>query len=451
MVSLDERYCPICEERMTQTLCPTDGVHTIAYASVRSTSSQLESGTVIAERYRIEGLLGSGAMGSVYSATQMAVDRRVAVKVLPREMLRDGSELRRFHREAKNASRLMHPHVVRVHDFGIDGITEMPYIAMEQLEGRTLRRIIADEGPIEVGRACRILEQVSRALIAAHQAGIIHRDLKPDNIMVTMLSEDDEHVTVLDFGIAKSVRARGGLLEQLTASGVVVGTPRYMSPEQVRGSGIGPRSDLYSLGCILHEMLTGRAAFAAEDSVALMLKHVNSVRPALPWIDADPASSSAVRVLHGLLLSKRPDGRPVNAARVARVLRKVGQGRPPTDTLGILMDSTPAERAEDPGSSDDMSVPIDGDPFSGGIAPTVQGRRVTGTAPDPHDAAVAPSGTRPEPVSLARAAMLPLAVLLGSIAIAIAIWVTFGGSSGASSRAPRLASPELQCSAENRR
>jgi serine/threonine protein kinase len=450
VASLDERYCPICEERMTATLCPTDGVHTIAYSSVRATSSQLESGTVIAERYRIEGLLGSGAMGSVYSATQMAVDRRIALKVLPREMLRDGSELRRFHREAKNASRLMHPHVVRVHDFGIDGLTEMPYIAMEQLEGRTLRRIIADEAPIDVGRACRILEQVSRALIGAHQAGIIHRDLKPDNIMVTMLSEDDEHVTVLDFGIAKSVR-RGGLLQQLTASGVVVGTPRYMSPEQVRGTGIGPRSDLYAVGCILHEMLTGRSAFAAEDSVALMLKHVNSVRPVLPWVDADPATSSSVRVLHGLLLSKRPEGRPLNAARVARVLRKIAQGRPPADTLGILMDSAPVERSEGPGSSDDMAGPIDGSLLAEGVAPTVTRGGWPDAEPDDHGSAMRSRPVDPAQISLARAAMLPLSVLLGSIAIAIAIWLTFGGSSGASSRAPRLASPALQCSADNGR
>lgn len=361
MPSVDGRYCPKCERPMEAAWCPHHGIRTEACGSASGGGYRpLLPGTVIAERYRIEALLDSGGMGSVYVATQLAVERRVALKVLPREVLHDGSELRRFHHEAKSASRLMHPNVVRVHDYGIDGRTEMPYIAMELVRGETLRRILMDQGAVEVSRACRIFEQVSRALVAAHEAGLVHRDLKPDNIMVTLLSEDDEHVSVLDFGIAKAVEVPMGVAERLTGSGVVMGTPRYMSPEQARGWGLDGRSDLYSLGCVLHEVLTGRAAFTAHDAESLMLRHVNAIRPVLPDLDTDPDTLNTLRVLHGLLLCKRPEGRPLSAARVGRVFRRLAQGRPPKDVLGMLLDSDCPQGSDGlaPGGSDPEDEPI---------------------------------------------------------------------------------------------
>lgn len=336
----EERYCPICEERMFDSVCPTDGVNTIRYSVLEASSGKLDQGTIIADKYRVESLVGSGAMGSVYEATQVNMGRRIALKALVRDSLRDGTELRRFFQEAQSSSRLKHPNVVQVYDFGIDETTQMPFIAMELIEGRTLRRVIAEEAPLGLVRTARILEQVSKALVTAHQAGLIHRDLKPDNIMVRLLPGDEEHVTVLDFGIAKATRTPGGLHESLTATGVVVGTPRYMSPEQVRGRGIDVRSDLYSLGCILHEMLSGQAPFTADDAVSLMLKHVNAARPPLPEIVESPEMIAAARVLHEMLLSREPDDRPLNATRAARVFKQLALGRPPVDVAAELVGQT---------------------------------------------------------------------------------------------------------------
>lgn len=324
----EERYCPICEERMYETSCPKDGVQTIPYSVLKSSTAQLKAGTIIDERYRIDSALGSGAMGTVYSATQTRMDRRVALKILVRELLRDGKELKRFYREAKSASRIKHPNVVRVYDFGVDDATQMPFLAMELVEGQTLRRLLAEEGPLPLQRTADILEQVSKALVAAHELGIVHRDLKPDNMMVGRLPGGDEHVTVLDFGIAKATKTPGGLQESLTASGVVVGTPRYMSPEQVKGNEVDHRSDLYALGCILHEMLTGEAPFTADEPVALMLRHVNAVRPPLPRVTDDEELQEAMSKLHRALLHAEPEQRPVSAARLAAMMRRVARRQP---------------------------------------------------------------------------------------------------------------------------
>jgi serine/threonine protein kinase len=332
----EERYCPICEQRMYEVTCPKDNVQTIPYSVLKSATAQLRAGTLIDDRYRIDAALGSGAMGTVYAATQTRMDRRVALKVLIRELMRDGKELQRFYREAKNASRIKHPNVVRVYDFGVDGETKLPFLAMELVEGRTLRKLLAEEGPLPLARTAELLEQVSRALVAAHELGIVHRDLKPDNMMVGRLAGGDEHVTVLDFGIAKSTRAPGGLAESLTASGVVVGTPRYMSPEQVKGHGVDGRTDLYALGCVMHEMLTGSAPFSASEPVALMLKHVNSVRPPLPQVTKDTEVQTAMERLHRALLHHEPAQRPISAARVATMLRRIAR-RQPLDGTGDLL------------------------------------------------------------------------------------------------------------------
>jgi len=334
----EERYCPICEERMYDLSCPQDNVQTIPYSVLKSATAQLRPGTLIDDRYRIDAALGSGAMGTVYAATQTRMDRRVALKVLVRELMRDGKELKRFYREAKNASRIKHPNVVRVYDFGVDAQTELPFLAMELVEGRTLRRLLAEDGPLPLQRTADLLEQVSRALVAAHELGIVHRDLKPDNMMVGRLAGGDEHVTVLDFGIAKSTKAPGGLAESLTASGVVVGTPRYMSPEQVRGHAVDHRADLYALGCIMHEILTGSAPFSANEPVALMLKHVNSVRPPLPPVTEDTEVQTALERLHRALLHHEPDQRPASSARVAAMLRRIARRQPLAGTEDLLFE-----------------------------------------------------------------------------------------------------------------
>lgn len=328
---IEERMCPICEQLMSDDVCPRDGVKTILRTSgqVRGPArTGLQPGAILAQSYRIESMLGRGAMGTVYAATQLSVDRKVALKVLSQDAVQDGTELQRFCREARSACALKHPNVVNVHDFGVDEETHLPYISMELVEGRTMESLIRKEAPLRFERIASLLGQVAKALAAAHERGIVHRDLKPENIMVSKLPGGDEHVTVLDFGIAKAMGQRTKIPPSITRSGTVVGTPRYMAPEQVTGKNVDARADLYALGCILHEMATGKPPFEADDAVAMMLQHVNQPPPPLPHGVGDERSPTLLR-LHDALLDKSPTKRPRSAAVVARMLTMVARGEEP--------------------------------------------------------------------------------------------------------------------------
>ncbi|MGD0525506.1 MAG: protein kinase [Polyangiaceae bacterium] len=238
-------------------------------------------GRTIAGKFLIESYLGGGAMGAVYKARQVALDKDVAIKVLHGEHAGDAMFAARFQREAKAASKLDHPNSMRVLDFGQepDGLL---YIAMELLAGRDLFHVILEDWPISTQRAADILTQALAALAVAHDMGIVHRDLKPENIML-MSGTDDEGqardvVKVCDFGIAKftdapEARTTGGG-QKLTTQGIVVGTPEYMSPEQGKGEMLDARSDLYSMGVILYQLMTGRLPFDAETALGVVLKHV---------------------------------------------------------------------------------------------------------------------------------------------------------------------------------
>jgi serine/threonine-protein kinase len=442
----EERFCPICEERMFESLCPSDNVQTIPASVLRATTASLSPGAIVNERYEIAEVLGSGAMGTVYSANQMSMDRRVALKVLTRDLLKDGTELRRFYREAKNASRLKHPNVVRVYDFGVDETSQLPFIAMELIEGRTLRRLIAEQAPMSLRRAAALLEQVAKALVAAHQSGIIHRDLKPDNIMVSLLPGDEELATVLDFGIAKSTRAPGGLHESLTASGVVVGTPRYMSPEQVRGQGIDARSDLYALGCIFHEMVTGEAPFTADDPVGLMLKHVNAVRPELHSVADDEPGAEAARVLQRALMAQEPDHRPRSAHVVSRVFRAIARGQPIDDPVAML--SSDGEQGPVLSSSGDHSGPV-----SSGDSGTLVKPRIAHT-PTPVDSrAFSSLGIEPQPSASTiepaprRPALSTVLMVLGAVLlVGGAVWAIQMGRGSGDGRADVSAAASVESS-----
>jgi eukaryotic-like serine/threonine-protein kinase len=239
-------------------------------------------GTVLAGRYEIGRLLGRGGMAEVYLGTDRVLERPVAVKLLGSWLADDGAFVERFRREALDAARISHPNVVGVYDAGSeDGLH---FIVMEHVPGESLADALARDGPLDPDRAVAIARSVARALGVAHRNGIVHRDVKPANVMLAA----DGRVRLLDLGIARSLGSA-----DLTRTTAVLGSPNYLSPEQARGERVDARSDLYSLGCVLFEMLTGRPPFEAETPVAVAYRHVHdepprpsSIVPTVPaWLD----------------------------------------------------------------------------------------------------------------------------------------------------------------------
>jgi serine/threonine-protein kinase len=229
-------------------------------------------GAVLENAYRITRLVGEGGMGAVYEAVQLRLNKRVAVKVMARDLSANREALARFHREAEITSHLGHPHLVTVIDFGTAASGE-PYLVMEYLDGTDLDHRIRQQGRLPLETAVHITKQVASALSAAHDRGIVHRDLKPANVFLLQATGESDFVKILDFGISKMKAAR----TQLTNASAVMGTPNYMAPEQATGAvdDIDPRTDEWSLACIVWEMLSGRGPFAADDVSALLYQVIH--------------------------------------------------------------------------------------------------------------------------------------------------------------------------------
>ncbi len=278
-------------------------------------------GRIFDGKYRLDERLGGGGMGTVYRATHLLIDRAVAIKVLDTRFRDDATRLR-FHREARAAGRLQHPNAVSVTDFGAteDGYV---YIVMELLEGQTLQYVIARESPLERARAVSFMLQICAAVAAAHEAGIIHRDLKPGNIFITQRANVPAGIKVLDFGIAKIVAdaIREEDRQTLTQVGSIIGTPRYMSPEQCEGKALTPASDVYSLGLMLYDMLTGVAPFVGSTSLAIAMKQASQPpRPPRELVGTIPAALEAIIMR---ALEKDPVRRPLDAGEFRRELLAV--------------------------------------------------------------------------------------------------------------------------------
>jgi eukaryotic-like serine/threonine-protein kinase len=254
--------------------------------------------------YVIKQQIGQGGMGAVYLAEHARIGRRVAIKVLLPATSAQPDLVRRFFNEAKAAAEIRNPHIVDVIDFGEleDGTS---YIIMEWLEGRSLAEALAKDGRIAIPRAVHIARGIGRALTAAHERGIVHRDLKPDNIMLVRHDDDADFVKVLDFGIAKLTMS--GASDVQTVAGAIMGTPHYMSPEQCRGAVVDQRTDVYALGVILYEMLSGRRPFAGSNMAELFEAHLHQTPPPLRAIDPKIPPTVEQAILQAL--AKDPDKR----------------------------------------------------------------------------------------------------------------------------------------------
>jgi len=288
-------------------------------------------GRTLAHKYTIESVVGTGAMGTIYRAQQIALDKSVAVKVLHQTLAEDPTFVDRFKLEAFSASRLEHPNSLRVLDFGKDD--ELLYLVMEYVEADNLLTIMQTEWPFEDERIAQITSQALAALAKAHDVGIVHRDLKPENILVLRGTDDEGNpidiVKVCDFGIAKlavPVEPSHPFAPHQTTEGVIVGTPDYMSPEQAKGEDVDGRSDLYSMGIVLYHLLTGKTPFDADTPLGIAVQHVSQ----------EPVPPSAIRTVHPELevvclraMSKRAEDRYQSAREMRRaVLAAVGAGAP---------------------------------------------------------------------------------------------------------------------------
>jgi serine/threonine-protein kinase len=306
------KKCPKCGKTYENapTLCPADG-------TVLVKTGDALVGQTLAGKYRIEERISEGGMGTVYRATHVLMEKAVAIKVLHPSLAADDKIVARFTREAKAASRISNPHALNVTDFG-ESENGIVFLVMEYLRGKTLKEVIRGEGPMPLERVVEVTRQICGALDAAHAEGVVHRDLKSDNIMLEEVAGGSDWAKVLDFGIAKILETEGPDPE-LTAPNLIIGTPQYMSPEQCsQASGIDARSDIYSLGIILYEMLVGHVPFTGESATAIMLKHLQEPPPSV--LDERKDLPPAVGQVIARALSKLPEERQESAGELAEAL-----------------------------------------------------------------------------------------------------------------------------------
>ncbi|WP_437723213.1 TonB family protein [Sorangium sp. So ce861] len=348
--------------------------------AARSSGQDPLIGATIAGRYRIVSLIARGGMGKVYRAEQSALGRICALKLLVPDERReqDPEFFRRFSREAATAARLTHPNSVTVFDYGRDDPRGIYFIAMEYIAGRTLHRVLHDEGALPEARASRIARQICRALIEAHGLGLVHRDLKPSNVLLVDQGDEKDFVKVLDFGLVKDVSGQD--LDDLTQKGLFIGSPKYTAPEQAMGQELSPRADIYALGVLLYEMLSGKVPFDKKVPTATLMAHVSEPPPPLAGSAQGALVSPAMDAIVMRCLQKDPDRRFQSMKECLAALKSAA---------GEPIDPT---RASVP---DRLSVAQPGGALPS--APSHSGPRLSSLVPSPDEPGAPPRAGASEP------------------------------------------------------
>jgi serine/threonine-protein kinase len=373
-------------------------------------------GTVIAGRFRIDQLLGQGGYGSVFAATQLNLSRRVALKIMHPDVLRRPEALARFEREAVLTQQLAHPNTVRLFDFGRTD-QGVPFIVWELLVGRSLERELATAGPLPVARVRHITQQVLKALMEAHGMGIVHRDIKPANIFLSDFAGEPDFVKVLDFGIAHAPSGSGGI----TAEGVSLGTPTYMAPEQVMDTAVDGRTDLYSLGLVMAELLAGEAVFRGVTAMQIAMMQIDDKPvPLAPLVQSSPLGPIIVRATQ-----KDPARRFSSAFEMLDVLRGDTSSAPPRAPGRLDTFATgPTQSGEGIAYQPTIGVATPaGHAFLPGSQPPLPRAVVTTSASAVHTPSHAPTGTLDAqlvpPAPRRKGLSFGTGILLGAVGLAL--------------------------------
>ena len=445
-----DRICPLCRQATDATECPDDGTPTVPRDEYgrRSKVAKVDRllGTTFQGRYRIEAKLGQGGMGAVYRATQLAVGRQVAVKVIHAALADNEKEVARFDQEARAIASLHHPNIISLIDFGRSDGGDL-FLVMEYVEGEPLSAIARREAPLEARRIARLGSQIMDALAVAHDKGIVHRDMKPENLFVTHVGRRGEFVKVLDFGIAK-VEGEGGAEMTLTRTGAIIGSPRYMAPEQARGLTITGQTDIYAVGAILYELLTGGPIFNAKSATDYVIAHVTQPPPP-PMVNGRRVAGPLVDLILWML-AKVPGERPQGAEAVLRALDACAE-RPvldPTDPAqvptGTLVPPDGVDETREvappgqlpgllPGPQELPTQPAVPPPAADGSAPSPS------AAPAPGLETIPATATPPVPPRGRRMGWALAVAALVAVAAGVVVWVAARPGAGPAS-APAVAS-----------
>ena len=327
------KVCPACRVDYGggEVFCPVDATRLVTTSQMSISPLNPDDplvGAVLAGRYVVKGRIGEGGMGLVYEGLHRDIDKRVAIKVLRDELSRRPEVVARFRQEAKSASRIGHENIVDIFDFG-ETTRGASYFIMEFLDGEDLANVLGRDVTVDADRACAVVLQCCRALSATHAKGIVHRDIKPENIFLTTRDGVVDFVKIVDFGIAKmsDIETEGAPGRKLTKTGMIFGTPEYMSPEQAAGKELDHRVDVYALGIILYECLAGRVPFEGDTFMGVLTQHLFAELPAIDELNPNAKVSPELETVIRKALAKDPDDRYQDTEELAEAITCALDGR----------------------------------------------------------------------------------------------------------------------------